>query len=90
MIENLTAGIDKNKYSLLNSVMKMSDEMKEKLNIANLQDLGNFQGKLSNKVIDNTKTVFTTPQITFNVQELDQERLEQCFSYINKKFGSLY
>lgn len=90
MIKNLTSGIDKNKSALLNSVMKMSDEMKEKLNIANLQDLGNFQGKLSNKVIDNTKTVFTTPQITFNVQELDQERLEQCFSYINKKFGSLY
>lgn len=90
MIKNLTSGIDKNKSALLNSVMKMSDEMKEKLNIANLQDLGNFQGKLSNKVIDNTKTVFTTPQITFNVQELDQEKLEQCFNYINRKFGSLY
>ena len=90
MIKNLTSGIDKNKSALLNSVMKMSDEMKEKLNIANLQDLGNFQGELNNKVIDNTKTVFTTPQITFNVQELDQEKLEQCFSYINRKFGSLY
>lgn len=26
----------------------------------------------------------------FNVQELDKERLEQCFNYINRKFGSKY
>ena len=37
-----------------------------------------------------TQTIFTTPQITFNVQELDEARLQQCFSYINKKFGSAY
>lgn len=90
MIKNLTSGIDKNKSTLLNSVMKMSNEMKEKLNIANLQELGDFQENLSSKVIDNTKMVFTTPQITFNVQELDKEKLEQCFNYINRKFGSLY
>ena len=28
--------------------------------------------------------------ITFNVQELDRERLEQCFDFINKKYGSMY
>ena len=37
-----------------------------------------------------TQTIFTTPQITFNVQELDEARLQQCFNYINKKFGSAY
>ena len=36
------------------------------------------------------QTIFTTPQITFNVQELDEARLQQCFNYINKKFGSAY
>ena len=45
---------------------------------------------LSTNVIDNTKTVFTTPQIVFNVQELDEAKLEQCFNYINRKFGSQY
>ena len=45
---------------------------------------------LSTNVIDNTKTVFTTPQIVFNVQELDESKLEQCFNYINRKFGSQY
>ena len=45
---------------------------------------------LSSNVIDNTKTVFTTPQIVFNVQELDEAKLQQCFNYINRKFGSQY
>ena len=37
-----------------------------------------------------TKMIFTTPQITFNVQQLDEKNLESCFNYINKKFGSKY
>lgn len=48
-----------------------------------------FKG-IDSKVIEKSKTIFTTPQITFNVQELDEARLEQCFNYINKKFGSQY
>ena len=46
--------------------------------------------KISEKVIEKSKTVFTTPQITFNVQELDETRLQQCFNYVNRKFGSQY
>lgn len=49
----------------------------------------NFKG-INSKVIEKSKTIFTTPQITFNVQELDEARLQQCFNYINKKFGSAY
>ena len=47
-------------------------------------------GAINQSVIDNTKTVFTTPQIVFNVQELDEAKLNQCFNYINRKFGSKY
>ena len=47
-------------------------------------------GNLNGNILDKTKTIFTTPQIIFNVQELDKDRLEQCFDYINKKFGSQY
>jgi len=46
-------------------------EMQEKLKIVQLQNFGNLQGNLSNQVIDNTKTVFTTPQIVFNVRCID-------------------
>ena len=49
----------------------------------------NFKGINSN-IIEKSKTIFTTPQITFNVQELDEAKLQQCFNYINKKFGSQY
>lgn len=49
----------------------------------------NFKG-ISSKVIEKSKTIFTTPQITFNVQELDEAKLQQCFNYINKKFGAQY
>lgn len=50
----------------------------------------NLQGNLSNRIINDTKTIFTTPQITFNVQELDESKLQQCFNYVNKKFGTQY
>lgn len=60
------------------------------MNAPAIQDFGKLQGKLSNQIIDSTKTVFTTPQIVFNVQELDEAKLQQCFNYINRKFGSAY
>lgn len=90
MIENFSNGIDHNKAKLVKSIMNMTKEMQEKLKLVQLQNFGNLQGNLSNQVIDNTKTVFTTPQIVFNVQELDEAKLNQCFNYINRKFGSKY
>lgn len=41
-------------------------------------------------LVHTNKTVFTTPQIIFNVQELDEAKLQQCFNYVNRKFGSQY
>lgn len=52
--------------------------------------LDKLNSNMANKVIENSNTVFTTPQIVFNVQELDEEKLNQCFNYINRKFGSAY
>ena len=90
MIENFSKGIDNNKARLVKSITNMTKEMQEKLKLVQLQNFGNLQGNLTNQVIDNTKTVFTTPQIVFNVQELDENKLNQCFNYINRKFGSKY
>ena len=47
-------------------------------------------GAIRQSVIDQTKTIFTTPQIVFNVQELDEAKLQQCVNYVNRKFGSQY
>ena len=45
---------------------------------------------ISSEMKNQTRMIFTTPQITFNVQQLDEKNLESCFNYINKKFGSAY
>ena len=45
---------------------------------------------LAGKIKQQTQTIFTTPQITFNVQEMNEENLDRCFNYINRKFGSKY
>ena len=69
---------------------KINDTFNEQMDIYQIKDFGKLQGKLSSQIIDSTKTVFTTPQIVFNVQELDEAKLQQCFNYVNKKFGSAY
>lgn len=93
MIDLMSKGILQNKGKLLNATEKMAQELKDKLmldNIANMSSLAKMQGSVMSKTIDKTKTVFTTPQIVFNVQELDEAKLQQCFNYVNKKFGSQY
>lgn len=47
-------------------------------------------GNINKKIIQGKQTVFTTPQIVFNVNELDEAKLQQCFNYINRKFGTCY
>lgn len=55
-----------------------------------IKKMQSLQGSIDSEMINSTKTVFTTPQIVFNVQKLNESNLEQCFNYINKKFGSRY
>mgnify|MGYP003231589140 FL=1 len=69
---------------------KINDVFNGQMNMPQINDFGKLQGSLKNQIVDSTKTVFTTPQIVFNVQELDEAKLNQCFNYINKKFGSAY
>lgn len=54
------------------------------------QIAGVNMGDIQGKVIDAQKTIFTTPEITFNVQKMDEDNLNQCFNYINRRFGSAY
>ncbi len=56
----------------------------------NLEDYSNLHSSINRKVVENTRNIFTTPKITFNVNELDEAKLQQCFNYINRKFGSSY
>ena len=89
MINLMVKGIDENKSKLTASVENMASDMKKTIN-ADIFDYGEMQNTITEHIIDSTKTVFTTPQITFNVQEMNKENLETCFNYINRKFGSKY
>lgn len=93
MIDLMAEGIYNSKSKLINATNKLAQDLKDKLmldNNINLGDLERMQGNVISKTIDSSKTVFTTPQIVFNVQELDEAKLQQCFKYINRKFGSQY
>lgn len=93
-IQPISDVMNKRKRGILNTAQSLvsgiNDKFDTNLKTPSIQDFGKLQGNLSGKVIDGTKTVFTTPQIIFNVQELDKDKLEQCFNYVNKKFGSQY
>lgn len=93
MIDLMTKGINSNSYKVINSAEKLAKKLNNTLNFNTnlpISNLEKVQGKLNSQIIDSTKTVFTTPQIVFNVQELDEARLKQCFNYVNRKFGSQY
>lgn len=78
-------GLEDEEDKLNKKIEDMTNKMKT--------DFSNIMPNMSQikqSVIDQTRTIFTTPQIVFNVQELDEARLQQCFNYVNKKFGSAY
>lgn len=93
MIDLMAEGIYNSKGKLLNATNKLAQDLKDKLMLDNNMNIGNLermQGNVISRTIESSKTIFTTPQIVFNVQELDEAKLQQCFNYINKKFGSQY
>lgn len=89
MIDNLTKTLLASSPKLEKATLDVASKMAKNLDLSTL-DFGKYQANLQSKIIDNTKTIFTTPQITFNVQKMDKANLDVCFNYINDKFGSKY
>ena len=81
MIDNLVKTLYNSSPKLENATKDIAQMMSENLKLGS---------GMTEKIINSTNTIFTTPNIVFNVQELDKEKLEQCFNYINKKLGSTY
>lgn len=75
-----------------NKLYKQADAISHNLlsKFRGITTKGISMGEMNSRIVDSTKTIFTTPQIVFNVQELDEARLNQCFNYVNRKFGSQY
>ena len=51
--------------------------------------LPNLSG-INSEIKRQSGIISMTPQITFNVQKMDEKNLEVCFAYINRKFGTKY
>lgn len=51
--------------------------------------LPNLSG-INSEIKRQSGIISMTPQITFNVQKMDEQNLEICFAYINRKFGTKY
>lgn len=88
-------GIEDEKDNIYKQIDNISKGMVDKfskinIDIPKIQNFDKLQGSLNKEIVDSSKMIFTTPQIVFNVQELDEAKLNQCFNYINKKFGSAY
>lgn len=56
----------------------------------NLTKLNDMQGTLNQQIVDSTRMIYTTPNIVFNVQEMNDQNLDKAFNYINRRFGSQY
>lgn len=69
-----------------------AEENKQLMKMEKASKIGNKFSGVSDKIrqIDSQKIVFTTPNITFNVQKMDEANLDMAFNYINRKFGSRY
>lgn len=68
------------------SAINLNKSFKNNLNSINIPNLKSINEGIKNQ----TRMIYTTPQINFNVKEMNEDNLEACFNYINRKFGSKY
>ncbi len=88
-IDNLANGILDNKSKVVNSVKKMSKEMKNALDVESVQDFGKLQGSLSREIANNTKIINNNNKVTVQIcsQQLTEAELNKAVDYLNKKLG---
>lgn len=78
-------GLEDEQRKLNKQVDTIANQMKTKFT-----NMMPNMGAIKQSVIDQTQTVFTTPNITFNVQKMDEANLNTAFNYINRRLGSQY
>ena len=93
LLQPISTVFSKEKRGLINDAKNLAKGITQGFDSAFNINTGikapNMSG-LSREIKQQTQTIFTTPQITFNVQQMDEKNLETCFNYLNKKFGSKY
>lgn len=88
--EGLTLGILDEEKNAIKAAKDLGNKVLNELDYSNKFATGSIDANINRQITDATKTIFTTPNIQFNVQTLNKENLDLAFNYINKKFGSQY
>ena len=88
--EGLTLGILDEEKNAVKAAKDLGNKVLNELDYSNKFATGSIDANINRQITDATKTIFTTPNIQFNVQTLNKENLDLAFNYINKKFGSQY
>lgn len=92
MIDLMVRGIDSSKLRLIKSAEKLAKNLNNSLNLKSNIPLNNFENaKINSKVIDSTKTIFTTPTLNIYAQdELTPAKMNSIIDTVNKRLGSQY
>lgn len=76
---------------LINGIKRIKPAVNRQIeNMADLSLIDQDFGSVNRNISERNRNLFTTPQVTFNVQKMDEANLKACFNYINRKFGSKY
>lgn len=88
IFRNVMLGAEKGLEEETNNLNKEIDNITNDL-MNRFRTIDNVNmGGINADINDSQK--FLKPDITFNVQKMDQDNLESCFNYINRRLGSAY
>lgn len=82
------------KREILNVTSRMAKDINSSMQkVLQLQSSINLEGvnsKINKIMLNSTRIIYTTPQMIFNFQKLDESNLKIAFDYVNKRLGSYY
>ena len=87
-VEGFTNGIISTQIGAVNAVQNLADNTLEAYQSGLRMD--SLKNNITGDMISGTKTIYTTPNIVINTQELDSQKLEQIVGYVNRRFGASY
>lgn len=87
-MDGIPAGMKAKQQSVLNTTKKMASSIIKAFDLDSFNKMNNLATDVAIKA--QTKTVITTPNITFNVPQMTDAELDRAFNYMNKKFGGAY
>lgn len=86
IMEGIQRGLEDETKQTLNTMNKITKQ----LNTGFSDGLDNKFFNMEPSFVNNTKTILTTPNITFNVKQMTNDELDRACEYVNRKLGGAY